>query len=544
MNQKEVENVVEEFFHGQYRIEKFLGEGAFADVYLVKHRFLNDRRAMKINKESLPSKDTDKIFKEARIATLIRHKNVISIHDAGIISVSSKDKNGEYTFGLIDEEEKHYAYFVMEYIVGGDLGEYWHSFKSQGKVMPIIEVLDIMKQICSGLSVLHNNKPKILHRDIKPQNILIKMEYGRPLIKITDFGLADAKDSDKSFSELSIAGTPVYMAPECFKEKYSTMSDIYALGVIFYLILTNKYPYELNKFSKIQIASGQPWKRELEPPSKINPEISPKLDDIIMNCLKVNPKDRYKDSNELLKVINDYMDYDLGVDENTVIYSSENSLSCSFDEENEEDNYGSNLTVYMENLVSEAFELAKQEGRLEEAIEILEKAIINNMDVREKYTYRLRLWKDEMPGEKLKVESFKIYCLNIPNYPLACELLEEAIAYDSKLNEKYEGYIKLWRLLYELNLNKNLKEAIESLKDLMEEYMCLKDIYNSIIEILETSDVNKIVEESFKIIKKDKWDDFNIIRASRLMEFAVLSDDDIKTKYYVKLSLWKRGLSM
>ena len=89
MNHNDVKRMVDEFFRGQYEIEKFLGAGGFADVFLVKHIYLNDRRAMKINKQPLPSKDIDNIFKEARIATLIRHPNVISMNDGGILSVLS-----------------------------------------------------------------------------------------------------------------------------------------------------------------------------------------------------------------------------------------------------------------------------------------------------------------------------------------------------------------------------------------------------------------------------------------------------------------------
>lgn len=543
MNHDEVKRMVDEFFRGQYEIEKFLGAGGFADVFLAKHIYLNDRRAMKINKQPLPSKDIDNIFKEARIATLIRHPNVISMHDAGIISVSGKDKNGLFNFGLKNRRDENYAYFVMEYVVGGDLWEYWKSFESQDKIMPVIEVLDIMKQISMGLDVLHNNKPKIIHRDIKPQNLLMKIEDGKPLIKITDFGLASAKDSDKSFDNLSVAGTPLYMAPECFKKNFSPMSDIYAVGVIFYQLLTNHFPYDIMRFDMGDMFFGKPWQRELKPPSNYNSKIPQKLDEIVMKCLDVNPRKRYNSSGQLLRVINDYMEDEMGVDETTMIYTSEISSSGSIDDVDGGEIVEPDFSESMEDLLAEAFSLAKQENKLEEAIEILEKAIINNIDVREKYTYRLRLWKDEMPDEKLKVEAFKIYSQANPNYSLACDLLEEAIAYNPNFKEKYEGYISLWVLLAELYENKDLKNAVDSLNDLMDEYSYIKEMYLPFIDVLETYDVDKIVEESIKLIKKYKWDDVKKMEVARLMEFAVLTDDDVKEKYAVKLSLWKIGLS-
>lgn len=545
MNHDEVKRMVDEFFRGQYEIEKFLGAGGFADVFLAKHIYLNDRRAMKINKQPLPSKDIDNIFKEARIATLIRHPNVISMHDAGIISVSGKDRNGLFNFGLKNRRDKNYAYFVMEYVVGGDLWEYWKSFESQDKIMPIIEVLDIMKQISMGLDVLHNNKPKIIHRDIKPQNLLMKIEEGKPLIKITDFGLASAKDSDKSFDNLSVAGTPLYMAPECFKKNFSPMSDIYAVGVIFYQLLTNQFPYDIMRFDMGDMFYGKPWQRDLKPPSNYNSEIPQKLDEIVMKCLDVNPRKRYNSSDQLLRVITDYMEDEMGVDETTMIYTSEISSSGSIDDVDDGENVEPDFSESMEDLLAEAFRLAKQENKLEEAIEILEKAIINNIDVREKYTYRLRLWKDEMPDEKLKDEAFKIYSQVNPNYSLACELLEEANAYNPNFKEKYEGYIPLWALLAELYENKDLKNAVDSLNDLMDEYSYINKMYLPFTDVLKTYDTGNIVDESLKLIKKHEWDDVEKKReVARLMEFAVLSDEDFKEKYAIKLSRWKLGLSM
>ena len=470
MNHDDVKRMVEEFFRGQYEIEKFLGAGGFADVYLAKHIYLDDRRAMKINKQPLPAKDIDNIFKEARIATLIRHKNVISMHDAGIISVSGKDKNGLFNFGLKNRRDRNYAYFVMEYVVGGDLWEYWKSFESQDKIMPIIEVLDIMKQITMGLDVLHNNKPRIIHRDIKPQNLLIKIEDGKPLIKITDFGLANAKDSDKSFDNLSVAGTPLYMAPECFNKNFSPMSDVYAIGVIFYQLLTNKFPYDIVRYDMRDMFFGKPWENELKPPSTYNSEIPPKLDEIVMKSLDANPRRRYNHSGQLLKVITEYMEDDMGVDETTMIYTSEISSSGSIDDVNDGEDDEIDFSESMEDLLAEAFRLAKQENKLEEAIEILEKAIINNIDVREKYTYRLRLWKDEMPDEALKKEAFNVYSHDNPNYILACNLLEEAIAYNPKFADKFDGYISLWSLLSDLDENKDIDDAVNRLTDLMDDY--------------------------------------------------------------------------
>lgn len=537
MNQNKVKRMVEEFFRGQYKIEKFLGAGGFADVYLAKHKYLDDRRAMKINKEPLISNNVEGIFEEARVATLIRHKNVISIHDAGIISIYGQDKDGFFNFGKKrGKREEKYAYFVMEYAAGGDLWKYWQSFSNHYKLMPIIEVLDIMKQIAIGLDVLHSAKPdKIIHRDLKPQNLMVEFDEGKPLVKITDFGLA--KETTTTLAEVSVAGTPLFMAPECFKKKFSTMSDIYAVGVIFYQLLTNTFPYNITKYDMGDMFFGKPWNYNLEPPSRYNSEISSDLDDIVMKCLFVNPRDRYTNAGELLTIIKNYMEK-LGVDEGSTIYTSQTSSSDNIDTPNEI------RTGTIEESLNKAFKLSKQENRLNEAIEILEKAIISDLYAREKYTYRLRLWKDEMPDEKLIEEAFKVYSQNNPDYSLSCELLQEAIAFNPELKDAYYGYISLWEVLLELSENSNLKVAVDSLEELINEYSIIKDIYADIINILKTYNIDNIVNEALKLRKDSNLDFDKIFVASRLMEFAVLTDENTANEYSSKVSLWKRGLSM
>ena len=149
-----------------------------------------------------------------------------------------------------------------------------------------------------------------------------------------------------------------------------------------------------------------------------------------------------------------------------------------------------------------------------------------------------------MPDEKLKKEAFNVYSQNNPSYSLACDLLEEAIAYNPNLNGKYEGYVCLWSLLSDLSENKNINEAVDYLNELMEDYPYIKKMYEPVINTLKTCDVDKIVNESVKLIKKYRWDDSKKVEVARLMEFAILTDNVIKDKYSVKLSLWKRGLSM
>lgn len=553
MNQSKIKRMVEEYFRGQYIVEDFLGAGGFADVYLTRHKYLSDRRAMKINKEPLqPNTKIEGIFEEARLATLIRHQNVISIHDAGIISIYGQDKKGFFNFGgNKGNREEKYAYFIMEYVAGGDLWKYWKSFRNHNRLMPIIEVIDIMKQICIGLNVLHSNDPnKIIHRDLKPQNLMVEFDDGKPLIKITDFGLA--KETANTMANVSVAGTPLYMAPECYKKKFSTMSDIYAVGVIFYQLLTNRFPFELDNYDMYDLFAGKPWENELELPSHYNSEVTPDIDDMVAKCLSMEPRQRYANAGELLDTLNHYMD-NLGVDETTIIYTSQSSSSGSIYNSDSDDDevegiesiVTDDISETVEESLNRAFALAKQENKLKEAIEILERLIISDMYIREKYTYRLRLWKDEMPDRKLIDEAFKVYSENDANYSLASTLLEEAIAYTPSLRDSYEGYIILWDdILLNLSKDHDLDKAVDSLEELINQNNEIKKEYGPIIDTLKTKDIDTIEKESLKLRRKSNYNIDNIFKASKLMEFIVLADENKKDEYSSKLSLWKRGLAM
>ena len=237
-----IKRTVEGYFNGQYEVEKFLGEGSFSNVYLVKHNFLDDLRAMKVIKEPLnPTSPTETIFNEVKLATKLRNDNIINIYDAGIIS-----------------DADDLAYFVMEYVPGGDLEDYLNSFAKSNIQMPMSRALKIMKQILMGLNTLHSSNPPIVHRDLKLNNILLNYSpKGDIEIKISDFGVA--KELTTNLSDIDIVGTRPYMAPESFKKNISPMTDIYAVGVIFYQLLTGHYPYDVEKFSLNELLDLKPW---------------------------------------------------------------------------------------------------------------------------------------------------------------------------------------------------------------------------------------------------------------------------------------------
>lgn len=499
--------MVEEFFNGQYEVKKFLGEGSFAEVYLVKHNFLDDFRAMKIIKQPLSStSDNKQIFQEVILATQLRHENIISIYDAGVISTA---------------DNKNKAFFVMEYVPGGDLEQYLNSFIYSNISMSINRVLDLMKQILEGLNVLHSSNPPIIHRDLKLNNILLSYNAcGEIVIKISDFGFA--KSVTTNISDVDVVGTRPYMAPECFKKVASTKTDIYAIGVIFYQLLTNNFPYGIDEFSLNEMMEAKPWMSPLKAPSEYNDKISKRLDEIVAKCLDMNPQNRYDDAAELLA------DIDLIIDE----YSSKEVNVIKND-------YVDEFSQYIINdSIREAFELAKKENKLNQAIEILESEVLRDYDIRQCYGETLRMWKSRRPDVKLISKAFTIN-LRGENYKLSINLLKEAFAYNPSIRGKYSHFIDLWKIFMNLSRNSNLIRSVIELENLMDSNEMVHKMYSNVMPTLKTFSIDEIVNESIRLSNLNNLND-----ASKLMEFAVVCDSKIKSQYSYKLSMWKQNINL
>lgn len=333
MDINKIRSRVEDFFHGQYIVEDFVGEGAFAEVFLVRHVFLDDLRVMKIIKEPIISHERlDAIFHEVKIASPLKHENIIEIHDAGIIPAN-------------DEFNNEFVYFIMEYVPSGDLFQYSISFIKSKRQVPIYWVLILIKQITFGLNVLHSSTPVIVHGDLKPSNILLSFNsQDHVVVKLTDFGFS--KEIYSNSSKLSIGGTRPFMAPESFKKEFYPQTDIYAVGVIFYLFLTNHLPVNFMNCSLDEVLEGKPWRKEIIAPSELNPKIPKIIDEIVLKCLSFDIKDRYENAKELYNSLEKCL-------ENFAVFDKK---------------------MYIMNKdVIKAFRLAKYENKLSEAIELLEK---------------------------------------------------------------------------------------------------------------------------------------------------------------------------
>lgn len=254
----------------RYQIIKSIGEGGMANVYLAYDTILDRDVAVKVLRGDLADdeKFVRRFQREALSASSLSHPNIVEVYDVG-------DDNGQY-------------FIVMEYIDGKNLKD---LLKKRGK-LTVSEVVDIMSQIADGLSVAHDSY--IIHRDIKPQNIMI-LENG--LVKITDFGIAMAMNATQLTQTNSVMGSVHYLPPEQASGKGSTLkSDIYSMGILMYELLSGTLPYRGDNAVEIAL------KHLKEPLPSIReefPDIPQSVENIILKAAAKNPKNRYSDAREM-----------------------------------------------------------------------------------------------------------------------------------------------------------------------------------------------------------------------------------------------------
>ncbi|MBR1417042.1 MAG: Stk1 family PASTA domain-containing Ser/Thr kinase [Bacilli bacterium] len=263
----------------RYQIIKSIGEGGMANVYLALDTILDRNVAVKVLRGDLAhdEKFVRRFQREALAASSLSHPNVVEVYDVG-------EDNGNY-------------YIVMEYIEGRQLKQ---LLKKREK-LTLTEVIDIMLQITDGMSVAHD--AYIIHRDIKPQNIMI-LDNG--MVKITDFGIAMAMNSTQLTQTNSVMGSVHYLPPEQANGKSATLqSDIYSMGILMYELLSGKLPYKGDNAVEIAL------KHLKEPfPSirEIMPEIPQSVENIILKATAKNPKNRYADAREMYDDIRTCLD--------------------------------------------------------------------------------------------------------------------------------------------------------------------------------------------------------------------------------------------
>lgn len=259
---------------GRYRLESRLGEGGMGLVYRARHVLIDRVVAIKLIRPDLRAETHLRawMLREAKAANRVDHAHIIDIHDIG-------------------ETDEGELYLVMEYLVGTPL-----SAELANGPMPIARSVDVIEQMCAALARAHDLG--VVHRDLKSDNILLTERGGRKdFVKILDFGLAALKRDARLAPKGAIFGTPEYMSPEQSRgEDASPSSDLYAIGVLFFEMLTGQLPFrsaDRETLLKMQQTSLPARPRDLRP------DVNPVGEAIALRLLAKAPKDRYRDGHHL-----------------------------------------------------------------------------------------------------------------------------------------------------------------------------------------------------------------------------------------------------
>jgi serine/threonine protein kinase len=278
---------------GRYRIVRELGRGGMGTVYEAEQIKLQKQVALKVLHADRVQRDDrgaslKRFLREARAASSIQHRNVVTILDFGDLEDGS-------------------AYYVMELLPGRDLST---VLKSEG-AMAWPRVRSLLRQVLSGLGAAHEQG--IVHRDIKPANI-VRLddpdELGNEWVKVLDFGIAKIQHMDQKSQTLTgaseLLGTPAYMAPELVRGGTTDRrADLYAVGVLAYQLLTGELPFRgENTFQVLFQHVNEPPK----PPRALAPHLSPAIDALVLRAMAKDPADRYQTTSEMIRALDELGD--------------------------------------------------------------------------------------------------------------------------------------------------------------------------------------------------------------------------------------------
>jgi len=259
---------------GRYRLEMRIGEGGMGVVYRARHVLIDRIVAVKLIRPDLRGETHLRawMLREARAANRVDHAHIIDIHDIG-------------------ETEEGELYLVMEYLVGQSLS----SELARG-TMQLSRGVDILEQMCAALARAHDLG--VVHRDLKSDNILLTTRGGRKdFVKILDFGLAHLAMDPRLAPKGAVFGTPEYMAPEQARgEEATAQSDLYALGVLFFEMLTGQLPFrsdDRETLLEMQRTAIAPR------PRSIKPDVLPSAEGIVVKLLEKDRRKRFQDAHHL-----------------------------------------------------------------------------------------------------------------------------------------------------------------------------------------------------------------------------------------------------
>ncbi len=251
---------------GRYRVERELGRGGMATVFLAHDEELRRPVALKVLAEHLAGDDTfrARFIREAKLAGRLSHPNVVQVYDAG--------------------ETDEQPFIVMEYVSGKTLAEC-------GRLAPE-RVVSLGVQACAGLQ--HAHEAGLVHRDVKPGNLLLRDDG---VLKIADFGIARAAEATRHTQVGTLLGTAAYLAPEQIAgEDATTASDVYSLGAVLYELLTGRPPFRFDSLAEL---AAKQTEGVITPVGDLAPAVPAELEAAVMHALARDPQFRPASAAEL-----------------------------------------------------------------------------------------------------------------------------------------------------------------------------------------------------------------------------------------------------
>ena len=258
---------------GRYRLERPLGRGGMATVYLGRDSELDRPVAVKVLAENLAGDAAfrKRFLREARLAARLSHPNVVSVYDAG------EDADGR-------------LYIVMECVEGETLAD---VLRERGR-LPADEAVGLALQACRGLA--HAHAAGLVHRDVKPQNLLLRKDG---ILKIADFGIARAAETTALTQVGTVLGTAAYLSPEqALGKEVTSAADVYSLGAVLYELLAGRPPYEFDSLGDLAAQQAQ---GAITPVSELAPDVPERVEDAVMRSLARNPHYRPSSAAELAR---------------------------------------------------------------------------------------------------------------------------------------------------------------------------------------------------------------------------------------------------
>ncbi len=262
---------------GRYRLERRVGEGGMAEVYLAHDELLDRPVAVKVLRQALAQDRAlrERFVREAQAAARLDHPHIVGVYDLG--------------------EWGGRPFLVMEWVEGPTLA----SLIRERGPLPVPLACELGAQIASALAYAHGRG--LIHRDIKPHNILLKAEGGRWEAKLADFGLAKVLSATSLTLTQEVFGTPQYVAPEVVRgERVTPAADLYSLGVALFEMLTGQTPFAGESPAEVafkHLSASPP------PPSKFNPQVPPSLDRLVLGLLAKNPAERPQRAGEVVTAL-------------------------------------------------------------------------------------------------------------------------------------------------------------------------------------------------------------------------------------------------